>query len=329
MTDAPARTRPAPLVGEVVRTERLHAGPPGPPRRRRHRAGRLRAVPARRRLVKLVFLPAGTDRPRATTVASTSTPSAPAFARRSSASAPTRSAVDPVAHEATLHFVVHGDEGSPARGPRPRARATRCSSSVRRRVVPDPDAASTCSPGTPARCRHRGRPRTSPGRRLGHAVIEVHGPAGESRCLTRRVQVRWVHQGVGGGRPGAVDTVAAIPELPAPGGRVRARRGRGGARAASARPRRAPDRGSCLSVSGYWRWRRRRGLASDQARLADDDRGVRGGAGTRLTASSPGSRRAVLATVERLTPCPGPGPRREVRSARQSIPQTSSPGRLS
>jgi len=62
MTDAPARPRPAPLVAEVVRTERIAetmvrvvVGGPG--------LDAFQPSPHADSYVKFVFLPAGTDRP--------------------------------------------------------------------------------------------------------------------------------------------------------------------------------------------------------------------------------------------------------------------------
>ena len=190
MTDAPARTRPAPLVGEVVRTERLAAtmvrvvvGGPG--------LAAFEPSPHADSYVKVVFLPAGTDRPRRDDgrldldAVRASLPPEQQPRQRSY----TVRAWDPVARELTLDFVVHGDEGIAG----PWAASAQPGDEVL--LVgpggawsPDPDAASYLFAGDasalPAIAVALER---LPADAVGHAVIEVHGPRGRDPAgLARR-----------------------------------------------------------------------------------------------------------------------------------------------
>ncbi|MBO3100517.1 siderophore-interacting protein [Cellulomonas fengjieae] len=257
MTDAPARPRSAPFVAEVVRTERIAAtmvrvavGGPG-------LAG-FEPSPHADSYVKVLFLPAGTDRPRREdgrldldAVRATLPPDAQPRQRSY-----TVRAWDPDSRELTLDFVVHGDEG--IAGP------WSASAQPGDEVLlvgpggawsPDPDAASYLFAGDasalPAIAVALER---LPSDAVGHAVIEVHGAEDEIPLASPDgVQVLWVHQGVGVAGLALVDTVVALPDLPAPVSAFV--HGEAGVVRELRRHLRV-DRGITrdrLSVSGYWR----------------------------------------------------------------------------
>ncbi|WP_315098221.1 siderophore-interacting protein [uncultured Cellulomonas sp.] len=283
MTDAPPRPRPAPFVAEVVRTERIAAtmvrvvvgGP-----------GLVDFVPSPHAdsYVKVLFLPEGSPRPRRQDgrldldAVRASLPPGDQPRQRSY----TVRAFDPAAGELTLDFVVHGDEG--IAGP------WSASAQPGDEVLlvgpggawsPDPDAASYLFAGDasalPAIAVALER---LPADAIGHAVIEIHGPEDEiALTAPAGMQVRWVHQGVGVAGLALVDTVTALPELPAPVSAFV--HGEAGVVRELRRHVRV-DRGVTrdrLSVSGYWRlgaddegWRatKRDWLATiEQAEAAD------------------------------------------------------------
>lgn len=257
MTVAPARPRPAPLVGEVVRTEHLAAtmvrvvvGGPG--------LAAFEPSPHADSYVKVVFLPSGTGRPLREDgrldldAVRASLPPEQQPRQRSY----TVRAWDPVARELTLDFVVHGDEG--IAGP------WSASAQPGDEVLlvgpggawsPDPDAASYLFAGDasalPAIAVALER---LPADAVGHAVIEVHGPADEIPLASPvGVRVLWVHQGFSVAGLALVDTVTALPDLPAPVSAFV--HGEAGVVRELRRHVRV-DRGITrdqLSVSGYWR----------------------------------------------------------------------------
>lgn len=268
MTDAPARPRPAPFVAEVVRTDRIAAtmvrvvvGGPG--------LAAFEPSPHADSYVKVLFLPAGTGRPRREdgrldldAVRATLPPEAQPRQRSY-----TVRAWEPAARELTLDFVVHGDEGIAG----PWAATAQPGDEVL--LVgpggawsPDPDAASYLFAGDasalPAIAVALERLPTTA---VGYAVIEVHGPEDEIPVASPDgVQVLWVHQGVGVAGLALVDTVVALPDLPAPVSAFV--HGEAGVVRELRRHLRA-DRGISreqLSVSGYWR-------------LGADDEGWRAG----------------------------------------------------
>ena len=257
MTDAPARTRPAPLVGEVVRTEQLAetmvrvvVGGPG--------LAAFEPSPHADSYVKVVFLPAGTARPLREDgrldldAVRASLPPEQQPRQRSY----TVRAWDPVARELTLDFVVHGDEGIAgpwSAGAQPGDEVLLVGPGGA--WSPDPAAASHLDAGDasalPAIAVALER---LPADAVGHAVIEVHD-AQDQIPLTfpPGVHVHWVHQGIGVAGLALVDAVTALPEMPAPvsafvhgeAGVVR-----------ELRKHVRVDRGITrdqLSVSGYWR----------------------------------------------------------------------------
>lgn len=258
MTDAPAqkaKSRPAPLVAEVVRTERLSAtmvrvvvGGPG--------LAAFEPSPHADSYVKVVFLPDGTPRPlrddgrldldavRAT-LPPDSQPRQRSYTVRGYADG-----------ELTLDFVVHGDEG--LAGP------WAAGAAVGDEVLlvgpggawsPDPTAASHLFAGDASALPAIAvaLERLAPDA-VGHAVIEVHGPEDEIPLTAPAgVHVHWVHQGFGVSGLALVDAVAALPPLPQPvsafvhgeAGAVRELR-------RHVRGEREVPREQ-LSVSGYWR----------------------------------------------------------------------------
>ena len=120
---------------------------------------------------------------------------------------------------------------------------------------PDPDAASYLFAGDasalPAIAVALER---LPADAVGHAVIEVHGPEDEIPLASPAgVQVLWVHQGFSVAGLALVDTVVALPDLPAPVSAFV--HGEAGVVRELRRHVRV-DRGITreqLSVSGYWR----------------------------------------------------------------------------
>lgn len=258
MTDAPAqkaKSRPAPLVAEVVRTERLSAtmvrvvvGGPG--------LAAFEPSPHADSYVKVVFLPDGTPRPlrddgrldldavRAT-LPPDSQPRQRSYTVRGYADG-----------ELTLDFVVHGDEG--LAGP------WAAGAAVGDEVLlvgpggawsPEPTAASHLFAGDASALPAIAvaLERLAPDA-VGHAVIEVHGPEDEIPLTAPAgVHVHWVHQGFGVSGLALVDAVAALPPLPQPvsafvhgeAGAVRELR-------RHVRGEREVPREQ-LSVSGYWR----------------------------------------------------------------------------
>jgi NADPH-dependent ferric siderophore reductase len=257
MTDAPARTRPAPFVAEVIRTERIAAtmvrvvvGGPG--------LTAFEPSPHADSYVKVLFLPEGAPRPRRQDgrldleAVRASLPPEHQLRQRSY----TVRAFDPVTGELTLDFVVHGDEGIAG----PWSAAARPGDEVLLSGPggawsPDPDAASYLFAGDasalPAIAVALER---LPTHAVGHAVIEVHGPEDQIPLTSPAgVQVLWVHQGVAVAGLALVDTVTALPELPAPVSAFV--HGEAGVVRELRRHVRS-DRGITreqLSVSGYWR----------------------------------------------------------------------------
>ena len=161
-----------------------------------------------------------------------------------------------MAGELTLDFVVHGDEGIAgpwSAGAQPGDEVLL--SGPGGAWSPDPDAASYLFAGDasalPAIAVALER---LPADAVGHAVIEVHGPEDEiPLARPAGVQVLWVHQGVAVAGLALVDTVVALPELPAPVSAFV--HGEAGVVRELRRHVRA-DRGvgrEQLSVSGYWR----------------------------------------------------------------------------
>lgn len=257
MTDAPARPRPAPLVGEVVRTERIAAtmvrvvvGGPG--------LAAFQPSPYADSYVKVVFLPAGTPRPlredgRLDLDAVRATLPPEQQPRQRSY---TVRAWDAEAGELTLDFVVHGDEGIAgpwSAGAQPGDEVLLVGPGGA--WSPDPAAASHLYAGDasalPAIAVALER---LPADAVGHAVIEVHDEQDQiPLTFPPGVHVHWVHQGIGVAGLALVDAVTALPELPAPvsafvhgeAGVVR-----------ELRKHVRVDRGITrdqLSVSGYWR----------------------------------------------------------------------------
>jgi len=257
MTDAPARTRPAPLVGQVVRTARLSAtmvrivvGGPG--------LASFEPSPYADSYVKVVFLPAGTPRPLRADgrldldAVRAALPGDQQPRQRSY----TVRAFDATAGELTLDFVVHGDEGVAG----PWSAIARPGDEVL--LVgpggawsPDPTAASYLFAGDASALPAIAvaLERLAPDA-VGHAVIEVHDEHDEIPLTAPAgVQVHWVHQGFAVAGLALVDAVVALPPLPAPvcafvhgeAGGVRELR-------KHARTERGLTRDQ-LSVSGYWR----------------------------------------------------------------------------
>ncbi|NUU16836.1 siderophore-interacting protein [Cellulomonas humilata] len=254
---APPRPRPAPFVAEVVRTEHLAAtmvrvvvGGPG-------LAG-FAPSPHADSYVKVLFLPAGSPRPlredgRLDLDAVRASLPPDAQPRQRSY---TVRAFDPAAGELTLDFVVHGDEGIAG----PWAASAKPGDEVLLSGPggawsPDPGAASHLFAGDasalPAIAVALER---LPADAVGHAVVEVHGPEDEIPLTSPAgVQVLWVHQGVAVAGLALVDTVVALPELPAPVSAFV--HGEAGA-VRELRKHVRTDRGVTreqLSVSGYWR----------------------------------------------------------------------------
>ncbi|WP_028047353.1 siderophore-interacting protein [Cellulomonas sp. URHE0023] len=258
MTDSPAqkaKTRPAPFVAEVVRTEkisetmvRLVVGGPG-------LAG-FQPSPHADSYVKLMFLPAGTPRPLGPdgrldldAVRAALPPDAQPRQR----SYTVRAFAD---GELTVDVVVHGDEGVAG----PWAECATIGDEVL--VVgpggawsPDPTAASYLFAGDASALPAIAvaLERLAPDA-VGHAVVEVHGPEDEiPLAAPAGVLVHWVHQGFGVPGLGLIDSVAALPPLPQPvsafvhgeAGSVRELR-------RHLRNERGVARDQ-LSVSGYWR----------------------------------------------------------------------------
>jgi NADPH-dependent ferric siderophore reductase len=255
VTDAPARPRPAPFVGEVLRVDRLSAslvrvvvGGPG--------LATFEPSPHADSYVKLVFLPTGTPRPlRADgrldldAVRATLPPDQQPRQR----SYTVRGFAD---GELTLDLVVHGDAG--LAGPW----ADRAAPGDEVLLVgpggawsPDETAASHLLVGDlsalPAIAVAVER---LPADAVGHVVVEVHGPQDEIPLdAPADVQVHWVHIGDEVPGPALVERVAALPPLPAPVSAFV--HGEAGAVRDLRRHLRV-DRGvgrECLSVSGYWR----------------------------------------------------------------------------
>ena len=220
MTDAPTRTRPAPLVAQVVRTERLAesmvrviVGGPG--------LAAFTPSPHADSYVKVLFLPAGTARPLRADgrldldAVRASLPPDQQPRQRSY----TVRAWDAVAGELTLDFVVHGDEGIAG----PWSAVARPGDEVL--LVgpggawsPNPTAASHLFAGDasalPAIAVALER---LPADAVGYAVVEVHGPQDEiPLAAPAGVHVLWVHQGIAVAGLALVDTVVALPALPAP-----------------------------------------------------------------------------------------------------------------
>lgn len=270
MTDAPARPRPAPLVAEVLRTERLSpsfvrvvVGGPG--------LDAFEPSPHADAYVKLVFLPPAADghRPRRDDgrldLDAVRAALDPADAPRLRSY--TVRAFDPATRELTLDFVVHGDEGVAG----PWAAAAEPGDEVL--VIgpggawsPDPSAASHLLVGDasalPAIAVALER---LPEDAAGHVVVEVHDPQDELHLAAPDgVQVRWVHSGLGVPGVALVEAVLALPPLPGPVSAFL--HGEAGAVRELRRHLRT-DRGVTrdqLSVSGYWR-------------LGTDDEGWRAG----------------------------------------------------
>jgi NADPH-dependent ferric siderophore reductase len=254
MTDAPARPRPAPLVGVVVRTERIAATmvrvvvrvPGFPP------------SPHADSYVKVVFLPDGAPRPLREDgrldldAVRAALPPDQQPRQRSY----TVRAWDDAAGELTLDFVVHGDEGVAG----PWSEKAQPGDEVLLlgpggAWSPDPAAASHLLAGDasalPAIAVALER---LPADAVGHAVIEVHD-AEDQIPLTfpPGVHVHWVHQGIGVAGLALVDAVTALPELPAPVSAFV--HGEAGVVRELRRHVRV-DRGITrdqLTVSGYWR----------------------------------------------------------------------------
>ncbi|MGY4643567.1 siderophore-interacting protein [Cellulomonas sp. URHB0016] len=257
MTDAPARPRPAPLVGEVLRVERLS---PSLVRVVVGGAGLAGFVPSTHAdsYVKLVFLPpaAGTHRPLrddgrldldalCAALPPQQQPRRRSYTVRAFAGG-----------ELTLDMVVHGDTGVAG----PWADRARPGDEVL--LVgpggawsPDPSAASHLFAGDlsalPAIAVAVERLAADA---VGHVVVEVHGPEDELPLDTPSdVQVHWVH--LGDGIPGTalVEHVTALPALPGPVSAFV--HGEAGAVRDLRRHLRV-DRGVSrddLSASGYWR----------------------------------------------------------------------------
>ncbi len=250
-----AKSRPAPLVGQVLRTEQLSAtmvrvvvGGPG--------LAAFEPSPHADSYVKVVFLPDGTDRPMRddgrldleavrATLPPESQPRQRSYTVRGFGDG-----------ELTLDFVVHGDEGVAG----PWAAGTQPGDEVL--LVgpgggwsPDPSAASYLFAGDAsalpaiAVALERLRPDA-----VGHAVIEVHGPEDEiALTAPAGVQVHWVHHGFGVPGLALVDAVVGLPPLPSPVSAFV--HGEAGAVRELRRHVRV-DRGVTrdqLSVSGYWR----------------------------------------------------------------------------
>ncbi|WP_426594519.1 siderophore-interacting protein [Cellulomonas sp. McL0617] len=258
MTDAPAakaKTRPAPFVAEVLRTEQLSAtmvrvvvGGPG--------LAAFDPSPHADSYVKVVFLPAGAPRPlrddgrldieavRAS-LAPDEQPRQRAYTVRGYA-----------AGELTLDFVVHGDEGVAG----PWAEGAKVGDEVLVQGPggawsPDPTAASYLFAGDASALPAIAvaLERLAPDA-VGHVVIEVHDAEDEVPLTAPAgVLVHWVHQGFGVPGLALVDGVAALPPLPHPvsafvhgeAGAVRELR-------RHVRTERGVGRDQ-LSVSGYWR----------------------------------------------------------------------------
>lgn len=286
MTDAPARPRPAPLVAEVLRTERLSpsfvrvvVGGEG--------LAAFEPSPHADSYVKLVFLPAAADghRPRRDD-------------GRLDLDA-VRAALDPQdgprlrsytvrgfdAGELTLDFVVHGDEG--VAGPWAAVAAPGDEVLVLGpggAWSPDLTAASHLLVGDASAL-----PAIAvvleqlPADAVGRVVVEVHDPLDELPLTAPPgVVVQWVHTGLGVPGVALVEAVLALPALPAPvsaflhgeAGVVRELR-------RHLREERGITRDQ-LSVSGYWR-------------LGTDDEGWRAG------------KRAWLADIEAAEEAAGLG----------------------
>ena len=254
MTDAPARPRPAPLVGVVARTERIAATMV----RVVVRAPGFEPSPHADSYVKVVFLPAGAPRPLRDDgrldldAVRAALPPEQQPRQRSY----TVRAWDPDTSELTLDFVVHGDEGIAgpwSAGAQPGDEVLLVGPGGA--WSPDPDAASHLFAGDasalPAIAVALER---LPADAVGHAVIEVHDAEDQIPLVfPDGVLVQWVHQGTGVAGLALVDAVTALPELPAPvsafvhgeAGVVR-----------ELRKHVRVDRGLTrdrLSVSGYWR----------------------------------------------------------------------------
>ncbi|GCE77488.1 siderophore-interacting protein [Cellulomonas biazotea] len=270
MTDAPARPRPAPLVAEVLRTERLSrsfvrvvVGGPG--------LDAFEPSPHADSYVKLVFLPPAADghRPRRddgrldldAVRAALDPQDAPRLRSY------TVRTYDPATRELTLDLVVHGDDGVAG----PWAAGAKAGDEVLLigpggAWSPAPDAASHLLVGDasalPAIAVALER---LPADAVGHVVVEVHEPDDElPLAAPAGVRVQWVHSGIGVPGVALVEAVLALPELPAPVSAFL--HGEAGAVRELRRHLRA-DRGITrehLSVSGYWR-------------LGTDDEGWRAG----------------------------------------------------
>ena len=283
MTDAPARPRPAPFVAHVVRTERIAAtmvrvvvGGPG--------LDAFEPSAHADSYVKVLFLPDGAPRPLREDgrldleAVRAALPPEQQPRQRSY----TVRGWDSAAGELTLDFVVHGDEGIAgpwSAGAEPGDEVLL--SGPGGAWSPDPAAASYLFAGDasalPAIAVALER---LPADAVGHAVIEVHGPEDQIPLESPAgVQVLWVHQGVAVAGLALVDTVVALPDLPAPVSAFV--HGEAGVVRELRRHVRA-DRGVTreqLSVSGYWRlgtddegWRatKRDWLATiEQAEAAD------------------------------------------------------------
>ncbi|MEZ0447934.1 siderophore-interacting protein [Cellulomonas sp. ICMP 17802] len=254
MTDAPARPRPAPLVGVVVRTELIAATMV----RVVVRAPGFEPSPHADSYVKVVFLPAGSPRPLREDgrldldAVRAALPPDQQPRQRSY----TVRAWDAAADELTLDFVVHGDEG--IAGP------WSASAQPGDEVLlvgpggawsPDPAAASHLFAGDasalPAIAVALERLADDA---VGHAVIEVHGLEDQiPLAFPPGVHVSWVHQGIAVAGLALVDAVTALPELPRPVSAFV--HGEAGVVRELRRHVRV-DRGITrdqLSVSGYWR----------------------------------------------------------------------------
>jgi NADPH-dependent ferric siderophore reductase len=255
MTSVPSKPRPAPFVAEVVRTEQLSATMVRVVVGGRGLAG-FEPSPHADSYVKVVFLPAGTPRPRrddGRLDLDAVRAALPAQDQPRQRSYTVRAFAD---GELTLDFVVHGDEGLAG----PWAERAQVGDEVL--LVgpggawsPDPTAASHLFAGDASALPAIAvaLERLAPDA-VGHAVIEVHGSEDEIPLdPPEGVQVHWVHQGFGVPGLALVDAVAALPPLAQPvsafvhgeAGAIRELR-------RHLRGERAVTREQ-LSVSGYWR----------------------------------------------------------------------------
>jgi NADPH-dependent ferric siderophore reductase len=163
---------------------------------------------------------------------------------------------DPAAHELTVDFVVHGDEGLAG----PWARAAKPGDELfilgpGGGYAPDPEADWHLLIGDesalPAIAVTLER---LPADAVGHVLLEVDGPEQEqSLTAPAGVQVRWVHHGSG---PLGAALVAAVADLSFPSGQVQAFVHGEAGMVKELRRLLKVERGipmAQLSISGYWR----------------------------------------------------------------------------